>query len=407
MFGPGHRQWTPSSPPLADFLPPGPLEARLAEAARARSDEPYLQLLAGRRLFVQVPHGRTDHGRTDGEDRPPGPDLLHTRGTDRALPLWTRGTLPPAEPGHVFLSRDCAGLFGQLRGGRIVVAPETPAERRLTATPENHRTLLRLERERPHLDGGCHGHTGALLHRSSWPVHGVLAQSLALGAHIAVHNGLPWNELGDCWHGYEEDRELLRESWGVHSPEGWRKAVDDLLDRHGGDRATEVALVARLRAVACGSRPRDVDVWDEQLGLVCLEAGLPPEALDQLRARARRVARYEARFRADGLLPADGFVTSVRGYDYGRAVNMARWGLAARYTDRAAAEEAVLRAGRMARNRYTSWAAFSAGYVLGRVLRFDDEEFGEWYRHGLGPHRVLTGDPASPWRSLDWRLPAR
>src|SRR6185503_12764397 len=110
----------------------------------------------------------------------------------------------------------------------------------------------------------------------------------------------------------------------------------------------------------------------------------------------------EERLRADGVLPRDGHVTSVLAYDYGRAVNMARWGLLAGYCDRQTAESCVLKAGELSRRTYTSWASFSAGYVLGRVLRFDDGEFGSYYDDSVIGHRVLEHAPTSPWRTLAW-----
>lgn len=115
-----------------------------------------------------------------------------------------------------------------------------------------------------------------------------------------------------------------------------------------------------------------------------------------------RIARYEARFRADGLLPEGGFVQSVEAWDYGRASGMARWGLAARLCSLQETEAAVVSAGRLVQVNYRSWENFSAAYILGRCLHFDEEEFGEWYETALATHRALTGDPASPWRTLPW-----
>ena len=69
---------------------------------------------------------------------------------------------------------------------------------------------------------------------------------------------------------------------------------------------------------------------------------------------------------------------------------------------RTEAREYVLRAGKQAFGRYTSWADLSAGYSLGRVLRFDNDEFDVWYNTVLEPHQVLLTDPASPWLTLPW-----
>ncbi|MET7764472.1 DUF1266 domain-containing protein [Streptomyces sp. NPDC005393] len=67
-----------------------------------------------------------------------------------------------------------------------------------------------------------------------------------------------------------------------------------------------------------------------------------------------RIARYEARFRADGLLAEGRFVRSVEAWDYGRASAMARFGLGARYCAVQEAEQAVLHASRVARTAYRS-----------------------------------------------------
>jgi hypothetical protein len=52
---------------------------------------------------------------------------------------------------------------------------------------------------------------------------------------------------------------------------------------------------------------------------------------------------------------------------------------------------------------YDSWQDFSAGYILGRCLHFDGEEFGEWYSNMLEAHRILTTDPGSPWLNIPWK----
>lgn len=64
---------------------------------------------------------------------------------------------------------------------------------------------------------------------------------------------------------------------------------------------------------------------------------------------------------ADGLLPPDGRVESVYGYDFGRAVNMARWGLNAGYCDAEEAEKCVLTAGHRANQVYPSWGRSRRG----------------------------------------------
>ncbi|MFB4311370.1 DUF1266 domain-containing protein [Actinomadura sp. GTD37] len=221
---------------------------------------------------------------------------------------------------------------------------------------------------------------------------GRLAAALAVGAHLAVGNGTAWNALGG---GRGDGRALLERDWGVADARGWRERMDALLDAGDSDPAIQMVLDQRGR----GSGERE---WRAAIAAWCGERDIAEETVREVVGLSGTVLRYEARFRADGLLPPDGRVESVHGYDLGRAVNMARWGLDAGYCDADEAEKCVLTAGRRAHQIYPSWESFSAGYVLGRMLRFDEGEFGEWYERSLAGHRVLADDPDSPWRRMAW-----
>lgn len=63
----------------------------------------------------------------------------------------------------------------------------------------------------------------------------------------------------------------------------------------------------------------------------------------------------------------------------------------------------MIRAGELCREHYSSWEEFSAGYILGRALRFDEESFGHMYSSALTPHRILSKDLASPWRNIPFQ----
>ncbi|MFD0534508.1 DUF1266 domain-containing protein [Actinomadura luteofluorescens] len=223
---------------------------------------------------------------------------------------------------------------------------------------------------------------------------GRLAAALAVGAHLAVGNGVAWNRLADR-DGARDDRVLLERDWGVTDSEGWREQMDALLDARNSDPAIQMVLDRRGKGT--GKR-----AWQEAIVAWCGERDISEQTVREVVELSEAVLRYEARFRADGLLPPDGRVESVFGYDFGRAVNMARWGLNAGYCDEEEAEKRVLTAGHRAHQVYGSWQEFSAGYVLGRMLRFDEGEFGEWYERSLTGHRVLAEDPGSPWRRMAW-----
>ncbi|RKS73662.1 uncharacterized protein DUF1266 [Actinomadura pelletieri DSM 43383] len=223
---------------------------------------------------------------------------------------------------------------------------------------------------------------------------GRLAAALAVGAHLAVGNGVAWNVLTDP-DDAAGDRVLLERDWGVTDHDGWREQIDALLDARNSDPAIQMVLDQR-------GRRRDKRAWQEAIVEWCRERDIPDGTVREIVEMSELILKYESRFRADGILPPDGVVESVYGYDFGRAVNMARWGLGAGYCDAEEAEKCVLTAGQRANQVYTSWRSFSAGYVLGRMLRFDEGEFGEWYERSLTGHRVLAEDPESPWRRMAW-----
>ncbi|WP_166664519.1 DUF1266 domain-containing protein [Actinophytocola oryzae] len=240
-------------------------------------------------------------------------------------------------------------------------------------------------------------HVEGVVSARQGPFYGPLAHGFACGAHIPVHVSRPWNAMDDPARDYRADRETLADSWGVETAEDWSRQVEYLLA--GQNVGPEADAVLNVRQTLLrGQGHYDLPTWQKAIG--DLPRGQPVEVAE-LAELAAVITRYESRFRTDGLLPSDGVVTSVSGYDFGRAVNMARWGFGARFCDYRTAEGIVLRAGELCRRQYTSWADFSAGYALGRVLRFDGEAYGHLYASVLGPHRLLTADRTSPW----WHVP--
>lgn len=240
-------------------------------------------------------------------------------------------------------------------------------------------------------------HVEGVVSNPAGPFYGPLAHGFACGAHIPVHVSTPWNTLDDPVRDYQADRESLADSWGVTTTEDWQRQVDYLLQ--GLNIGTEIDVVLGVRAQLVGQH----GTWDLPTWRAAVEnqARLQNIAdVGEMVASVDLVTRYEARFQADGILPPNGVVNSVLGYDFGRAVNVARWGFGARFCDQRSAESVVLRAGELCRRQYTSWADFSAGYALGRVIRFDNETYGHMYVSVRGPHHLLTTDRTSPWSHI-------
>ncbi|RZS37013.1 uncharacterized protein DUF1266 [Herbihabitans rhizosphaerae] len=236
------------------------------------------------------------------------------------------------------------------------------------------------------------------------PFYGPLAYGFACGAHLAVHNNVMWNALGDPVADYENYTSVLKQSWEITTPEQWREAVDHLLSgENTASDGSHIVLGLRAQLFRQGVRRVDLPTWRDAIVHWAHPRQVPVEVAGELINLAGAVLRYEARFRADRLLPPEGTVHSTVAYDFGRAVNMARWGVGARLADPKHAEWCVVRAGSRARDTYASWQEYSAGYVLGRVIRFDDEQFSTWYDHALRGHRFLLSEPGSPWLHLSFR----
>jgi hypothetical protein len=236
----------------------------------------------------------------------------------------------------------------------------------------------------------------------SEPTTGEFAAALAVGAHMSLNHGVSWNAIKDDANSEQKTYETLKSQWGISKPNELRETMEELLDDETGDSIADFVLDVRLQLVNQLQSLPDVQVWRQAVTDTARSQGVPETVIDDMTATIERVVRYESRFRADGLLREGGFVSSVLAYDWGRAVNMARWGLKIRMIGEEQAREYVLRAGKQAFGRYTSWADLSAGYSLGRVLRFDNDEFDVWYNTVLEPHQVLLTDPASPWLTLPW-----
>ncbi|WP_017581194.1 DUF1266 domain-containing protein [Nocardiopsis valliformis] len=236
---------------------------------------------------------------------------------------------------------------------------------------------------------------------------GPFAHALASGAHMPIAGGGVWNAVpGSCsCCSPEEERTKLRDSWGITDTEGWDRALRELVS---GDRTSpELSVVLGLRNEACASAPQqpfDAGSWPDLIVRWCQSTGTDPSVYEALVLAAARVWEYEERMVEDGVLPRGAQVRTVRAYDFGRAVNLARWGFHAGYADLRTAGEHIVRAGAASMRHHGSWAEMSAGFVLGRALGFDDGAFGPYYTDSVAAHRLLTTDPRSPWLNLPWHM---
>ena len=236
---------------------------------------------------------------------------------------------------------------------------------------------------------------------------GPLAHAFASGAHMPTAGGGVWNAVHSscaCCDA-DDERAKLRDSWGITDAAGWDAALRRLTEDRRDASAVTAVLGLRDQAVAhAPGRPFDAGVWPDLIAHWCRVRGAGHQTYEEMVTEAALVWEYEERMVADGILPRGTAVRTVRAYDFGRAVNLARWGVNAGYADEQAAYGHILRAGAQSMRYHGSWREMSAGFVLGRALAFDDGSFGPYYTDSAAAHKVLVGDPASPWLNLPWRM---
>ncbi|MER5361581.1 DUF1266 domain-containing protein [Streptomyces sp. NPDC002785] len=354
-----------------------------------------LDTLAGSRLFALVARLHAD---TPGFNPPLAaqPDPASGR---MCVTVLTSGTLPPWHPDWVFEATGLDDLARRWPDGVrwLGINPGTPYAVTLEAGPGRRRAWLKAHER----SGGPQA--GLLLTHRAGPLHGPVAHGLALGAHLAVHNGLVWNDLGAAYEGYATDRARLRNPWGVLDRAAYRETLEALLATRLVGRTYESVL--RIRRALAGrlGRTPTVPEWSAALTDALTRRRSTPSEAAEAHEALRLAVTYEDRFRTDGALGTGERVDTLAAFDYGRAVNVVRLALGARLCDPREAEQAVLRIGALAGQAYGSWAQFSLGYSLARVMHFDaDDSSGVEYEQSLAQHRVLTQDPNSPYRNIAW-----
>ncbi|MFM9369820.1 DUF1266 domain-containing protein [Streptomyces sp. Da 82-17] len=399
-----------SIPGAHPWQAPSEIEQHLYEAKMRGDWRAYLDVLAETRLFHPTPRQVAE---TKPDIYAQNSPYWNPQTNSYCRAYFTPGMLPAPATDPVYFSVGLRWLAEKWNGDHVALAvnPGTPCEMYLPAPPAARALWYehgQRAAERAKLTGSGVANRLRTL-RTGGPLQGSTALGLACGALLCVSNGSFWNAM--AWHGtgFHNERDRLKDWWGITDREGWQRSIEGLLNGKMSSRVWEFALEVRVAlARAYGGRV-DPGVWRETVEDVmrrnAAEHGETPSATSMtgIKQLIGRITRYEARFRADALLPEHRHVRSVLAWDYGRASKMARWGLGARFCDMAEAERAVIRAGRAAQVTYHSWQDFSAGYILGRCLHFDEEEFGDWYTDMLDAHRTLLTEAESPWLTISWK----
>ncbi|MFM9370854.1 DUF1266 domain-containing protein [Streptomyces sp. Da 82-17] len=407
-----HDEFFPKIPDPDDgdrWLAPSDVEQHVHRLVRRDNTYAYLRILAVEGVYYPV---RREDADAAGEDEYP---MFTSESSGHVwAPVYTEGLLPRPHPDLVYEYANLARLARIVPADVdvLMVNMSTPCQM-LLAVDEEERDLW-YDLSGALYEGDDPGNR-VVTRRSGGgvPEVGPLLHGLACGAHLCYTNADAWNTLH--WHGIGYHNEIRRLSkwWGVDSRADWMQIQERLLTRQVSPWYWDFVLAARDKLQPAHGTLVEESAWRDTVEATLRErvrrsgADHHPGAdadLDgfvvELRGLVGKIMRYEHRFRADGLLPPGGIVRTVAAWDVGRASKMARWGRGARYATEPEMHEAIERAGAGARAAYHSWEEFSAGYVLGRCLHFDQEEFGDWYTTVLDAHRALVTDPDSPWRTV-------
>lgn len=375
---------------------PTGIERALSAVVASGDTDAVVELLARTRLYVLVARLHAD---IPGWTAPL--PTIRDEATRRAcVPVLTQGVLPPWHPEWVFREVSIGELarIWPYDVRRLAVNHGTPFAAMVDARPKHLKAWVKADEH----SGGAQ--RDVLLTDNGGPLHGPLAHGLALGAHLAVTNGLIWNRLGAAYEDYATDRARLRSPWGIPHRAEYRDRLASLMKNQLVGRVQEAVLRTRhTLAVRLGRTPTREE-WSEAVARTFAARDADDRAVAD--RALRYIALYEERFRADGVLAPDGRVDTLAAFDLGRAVNVVRLALGARYGDPQEAEQDVLRLGELARGAYSSWADFSLGYLMARVVHRAEDDGPEaaepTYQQSLAEHRTLIQDPTSPYRNIAW-----
>ncbi|MGW8762226.1 DUF1266 domain-containing protein [Streptomyces sp. NPDC055815] len=376
------------------WAPPTRTEQLLYEAGAGGDRAAVLDALGRTRLYVLLPRLHAD---VPGH-LPPLPHRRDKAARRTVVPVLTEGMLPPWHPDWVFKQTTLDRLAAAWPHDRwwLAVNPDTPFEAALPARAADRRAW-----QEAGVRGGGPARLRLLTHTGG-PLRGPVAHALALGAHLAVLNGLVWNGLGAQYEDYPTDVARLRHPWAVHHRADFREKLRILIATRLVGRIPEAVLGIRRRLAARLGAAPSAERWAAEVTAAFEREDPYGEDRAEAQEFLRRIVHYEERFRADGLLPPDGRVDTLAAFDHGRAVNVVRLALGARYCDPQEAEQSVRSVLETARQAYDSWEAFSLGYLLARLIHFDEGDPEPVYQESATLHRILTQDPSSPYRNIPW-----
>jgi hypothetical protein len=211
----------------------------------------------------------------------------------------------------------------------------------------------------------------------------VKTHALAFGAILDSQNGAPHSRLlapmapDEREEFVKRQKELLGSWWDVHS----REELLDMLDN--------------LERGKYGQRQA---YWETRRKLV--------EAKMENYLRVIKEAEFESEGGARAFIVAThlgvvhGATLPIAAWDFGRYINLCRWGVVCGWITEQEAWDRIIPAARLLQSSYTSWDNFAADYLLGRNFWSpQDAADNETIRYRI---TLLKQPPKGLWASIDW-----
>ncbi|MFC3241999.1 DUF1266 domain-containing protein [Gordonia humi] len=232
-------------------------------------------------------------------------------------------------------------------------------------------------------------------------LYGPIAQGLAMSGPMAAANNGCWNSLTDIGDLTVTDvRDILDGTWGITDADDWMERLNALVSSGYGDWIAYHAADIRRDA----RRARDVSTlddatWERELRAEAARLETQDGYADALVAAIPGIRAAEDTLRRGRLLAADEEVEALDAYDYVRAGNIARWGVAVGWGDPIIVRNVALAVRDAAIEHYSSWRDFGLGMTAGRIVTFPDT-WGKRVIDGVELVRPFLDSVHSPWNHL-------
>lgn len=216
-------------------------------------------------------------------------------------------------------------------------------------------------------------------------------KAIICGANLSLLNGTTLNSLTTLGGDFSKDdiEQMLEAHWDIDSRVSLLETIQWLSDE--GHRGYWKKIWACLQAI-----PRDE--WSLSSHKVAYQLSVDGADPETVREYTENLIDGISQISSLGLLE-NHTSWSCATWDYGRAINLCRWGFDAGFLSKEEALEKIRKFAGKLYTHYNSWSDLSMGYLFGFVMWNSDSYSLNKMLHG---HYLLLNESKSPWQLIDW-----